>query len=161
QKPDDEQRGCAVKEWLVWLAKYFKRMLPQMSLEVLRNKSFEQVRDAIRRNRIHSNNHQREGPAFHTRHIDDKIKTGGKQEAPSATVKHPARRPNPFPYRANAEPAEHCAREQAHNSRHNEPAHFAHSRSFAAKNAACDQPQNHCSECWNETQRRISAAIKS
>src|SRR5207237_1107953 len=70
-------------------------------LEAAIQKSFHEMRDAVRSNRVHADDNQRERPFLETLYIDHPTESGQEQEADASAEDGPRRRPDAFHHWAN------------------------------------------------------------
>src|SRR5258706_6518369 len=117
--------------------------------------------DAIRGDRVHSDDYQGKGPTLAPTNIRYKIEAGQYHQAPAAAEERPGRRPDAFDDRANARPAKQRACAESDQSGNGKPSDFEFWRAVTAKDAACNQPKYHRGQSGNKAEGGISAAVKS
>src|SRR5437667_1053356 len=100
-EPVAQQNHAAPKEGLQSSAGKLKKVPAQVDLEAAIQKSFHEMRDAVRSNRVHADDNQRERPFLETLYIDHPTESGQEQEADASAEDGPRRRPDAFHHWAN------------------------------------------------------------
>src|SRR5437867_367485 len=157
-EPVAQQNHAAPKEGLQSSAGKLKKVPAQVDLEAAIQKSFHEMRDAVRSNRVHADDNQRERPFLETLYIDHPTESGQEQEADASAEDGPRRRPDAFHHWANVRIMQ---RQSQRNPRHagNQQLFHRNVRPGVSQPAPCDQAQDHRAQRRNETQREVSTGV--
>src|SRR5688572_25527189 len=122
---------------------------------------FPKVRDAVDEDGVHADNDEREGPAAVGVDVDDGVKRGEDEEAPTGAEHGPGGSPDAFDDGVEAGEMNDDTGGEADEAGFHEEEKFLLRRAFTliAEPLAGDEAEKHRAEGWDETEREVSAAV--
>src|SRR5688572_8832483 len=122
---------------------------------------FPKVRDAVDENGVHANDDEGEGPAAVGVDIDDRVKRGEDEEAPTSAEDGPGGSPDAFDDGVDASEVNDSAGGEADEACDCEGEKFLLRRAFTliTEPLAGDEAEEHRAKGWDETESEVSAAV--
>jgi hypothetical protein len=121
QQPENKQGHGSEKQWRIRLAEKLEETLSEIRDQIFPDEIFAEMIYAVGGDGIHADDDQRKGPTLVILNIHQRIKSGQKKKTPTAAEEYPAWRPDTLDNRANSQPPQSRARQQANNAGDEQP----------------------------------------